>query len=161
MRFAFMRLKCIRVLPHREHCEMVGTRRDLLKYIVPDVAFVIPALLGQTFEQHLSFIFTRWRYVDVRHNAKRISGGLSGGRTNSETVMHTLIIGAAVDCSEFASELYRLLRPFKVVEGRLIFTGLNNRKPVWPTGFPKDLDTRTSSFCAAFTTQDEQRDPFH
>src|SRR5215510_10601606 len=105
MRFAFMRLEGLRILPRGEHCEMVGARRDLLKYVVEDVALVIPALLGQTFEQHLSFIFPRWRNVDVGHNAKRISGGLSGGRTNSETVMHTLIIGAAVDCSEFASEL--------------------------------------------------------
>src|SRR5215510_13070723 len=105
MRLAFMRLEGLHILPRCEHCEMVGTRRNLLKYIVADVAFVIPALLGQTVEQHLSFIFTRWRNVDVGHNAKRISRGLSGGRTNSETVIHTLIIGAAVDCSEFASEL--------------------------------------------------------
>src|SRR5215468_4065740 len=97
MRFAFMRLKCLCVLPHREHCEMVGARRDLLKYIVADVAFVIPALLGQTFEQHLTFIFTRWRNVDINHNAKRISRGLSGEKTNNETVMHTLIIETAVD----------------------------------------------------------------
>src|SRR5262249_11927703 len=108
------------MFPRREDCEMVSAWRHLLKYIVANVAFVFPAFLGQTFEQILSFVFTWWRNVNMRHNAKRIARRRSLGIADSKTVMHPLIVGAAMDGLELRPELQGLLCPFTVVELRRI-----------------------------------------
>src|SRR5262245_5382502 len=115
MRFHFMRLKCIRVLPDGDNGEMVGAR-GLLEHVIPDVARVIPAFPGQTPEQNLSFVLAGRRDVNMRNDAE-CAGSRLALRASCKGLMHSLITRAAMNCIEPCSELYRLFRFFMGVEG--------------------------------------------
>ncbi len=91
MRLRLVRVECLPVFPHCEDCEVVGTRRGLLEYVVSHIAFVLPTLFGQTLKQRFSFVFALRRDVDMRHYGYHATFDRRRPRINRETEMHALI----------------------------------------------------------------------